>query len=319
MRKCGYFEERKIDALIRFALGNISIAKLRGLEPRLTTVYESYAENVNRTYSLATYTPAVILSSLTYGQFFARAVFEEFGTFSPSPQMFTREATDNVKLRSQRMVDLPPQLPGKRTLVKKISSAVRSTFDRVDKKTTDGLDAVMPALIVLAWTAFESLSEDLLIKAISIRPKHLPPTTAFTKPRKLPAWEQMTLKGKIQPTSGALDRPLQPNDLGFRAIRTIRDSYWRIFSQDGQAVNRVLRHRSLDTLHALRNVLVHKGGYADPIFVHRVAGLPRFATITVGDRIDLDFAIVRNLIVPAFSCGITLLGCVNRWILRHPQ
>jgi len=217
------------------------------------------------------------------------------------------------------MMKLPidPIIPSDKTLIKNISEAVQIIILRSNDKVAEGLDAIMPALIILAWTAFETLAEDLLSAAIKIRPHLLPPATAMTKARKLQSWEQPTLRGGLKTHSGGLKQRPQMSDLNYRTIGAIRDSYWRIFSSDGQLINRVLGNRSLDTLHAARNVLVHKAGRVDSIFLGRVAGIPMFAKAHLDDPLQLDFGMVKNMIIPVLDRGIRLVGAVNTWIQDH--
>ena len=314
MRDETYFENRKIGALVRFAFSDISIKALRGIHPRIADVYNSYSRNVNLAYDLARFPPVIAVGGLAIGLLAARAVYAEFGHFDP--KKISKEQNDSIRLRMT--LAGPRAAVRKQTIIRKTSSNFRVVLDRADKKTLAGLDAIMPSLVVFSWTAFESLCEDLLERAIDVRPRWLSSLKGRNEQRPSRPWE-VSLKGNTVPTSKESKGPKSRDKLRYRNIKAIRDSYWITFPVGGRMIDRALEGRCIDTLFAVRNILVHRGGIADELFLKRVDGLPEFSHVKNGSLLRLDFGSVRSIIQPVLVRGIRLIAAVNKWIMEHPD
>jgi hypothetical protein len=314
MRHETYFNDKKLADLIRLAFCKIPTESLRGTDIQFKDVYESYAANVLRTLALAKYTPVMALTALTAGQWYARAHFEEYETFDYRKP--TLKTSESIELRMQRENYLELKMVADKTVTNNICGAMRVILKRSGDDVVSGLDATMPSLIISAWTAFETLCEDLLKKAIQISPSLSPPQGWKTR-RKMPKWEGVSLTGNIQTHSAVFKKPPGADVLGFRSIKAIRDAYWITFFVDRAAIDRTLHHRSIDNLYAVRNILVHTGGRVDDIFLKRTIGVKMFSAAKLDKTLQLDFRMVKNMVVPIFNRGITLFAAVNRWLLDH--
>jgi hypothetical protein len=313
-----YFEERKVSELIKFAYAPVSISRLQGLSYDFRDVYESYSDGMTRVLNLAKHSVWLPIHSMAFGMRLAKAIHDETGDFSLSfPTM--RRINDSIRLRMMEVAQdhKPKHL---KTLIKRITGINRTLLQRVDADTVASYDALMPSLLVLAWSSFEVLCEDLLKKCIEIRPHLLPPTKGRPNARKLSSWETLTPKGKTvtHGPKSKFNRQPRLDDLEFRTLRAIRDSYWITFVADYQRIDRALNHRCLDNLQAVRNIVVHTGGIVDDVFLNRTTGVPMFSKSSKGDPLQIDFGMVKNLIVPVRNRGIQLMDAVNNWILKHP-
>ncbi len=310
-----FFDQRRVDELIKFGLTSISIEKLRyRVIPRLGLVYDSYAADVARVIDLAKFSTYLTLQSCTFAGELTKVIYEETGCFAP-PRSVRKKYNDNIRLSMMKLEDeRPPRSDAK--LFKDVCNLTRMVIERADVKLLDGYDAIMPSLIVLAWTAFEALSEDLLSKAVKFFPRSLSQSNWCKTRRKLAPWEQMTISGSIRTHS---DVPKNPglHHLSYRTIEAIRKSYWLVFRSDCAKIRRALSHRSLDNLHAARNVIVHKSGKVDQIFLNRTAGVPMFAKAIAGNYFHMDFAMVNTLVLPVLNRGIQLIAVVNDWVRAH--
>jgi hypothetical protein len=305
-----FFEERKVSELIKVGLADISIARLRHVHPRLDTVYEAYAEDINRVIDLAKLPTWLSVHFMAFGMRLAQVIKEETGCFDPSPSD-KKKHSENIRLRMMGFeTDHKPR--SKRKLTNDVYKFTRSALLRMNKRHLEGYDALIPALMILAWTAFERLSEELLEKSVHVLPHRLSESHWRRSPRTLYPWEQMTLTGSIQ-TQSAIRKRLE-----YRTLLKIRDSYWAVFGVGDNKIRRILAHRSLDNLHAVRNVVVHKSGRVDGLFLARTAGVTMFAGARKGYSLQLDFGMVKNLVLPVLSRGIMLIAVVNDWIRKHP-
>jgi len=316
MRDERYFARNRVSDLVRFGLSELSVEPLRGMLRNFANVYEAYARCINRTYDLAKLPTMLTLEATAFGLNLAEATKEETGSFKYT--RIAKRKRDDIRLRMTKVeCDLPPIHP--RTLNNRVSSAVQTILARADKKLTDGLDSVMPSLIVFAWTAFEVLCEDLLEKAIDLRPMWFTPLRGRGSKRRLLAWEAMSLRGKTSTHSHGSFGIAKREQLSYSTIKGIRDAYWLAFCVDSRGIDRLIADRKIDTLHAIRNVSVHNGGVVDRVFLNRVAGLPEFTKAGIGDPLQLDFGMVKNLVQPVLARGIKLIAAVNKWVVEHPD
>jgi hypothetical protein len=311
-----YFDEMKVGELVKIGFRPISVSRLRGMNIKFQSVYEDFAKNLNATTALGAYT-GIIGSSANYlGYRLAYAVHKETGSFDLGKR-FSKVTQTDINL-SRKEVNAPEVKASRRKLERVHDAMLRELIDSGKRGVTDGMDAVMRAMVVFAWTTFESLCEDLLERAIDMRPNTFAVFRGRPGRRAMPIWEGTNLKGKTNAFSD-VKGPKTRNQLTYRSVKAIRDSYWLAFHTHYQQINKIIIHRSIDTLFAVRNVLVHRGGKVDRHFLSRVSGLPLFASAREGTPLCIDFAMVKSIIKPVFGRAIGLIVAVNRWVMQHPD
>lgn len=311
-----YFDEMKVGEMFKMGFRPISINRLKGLNIRFQGVYENFADNLNASLALGAYTGMVGVMANYLGYRLAYAVFKETASFNLDRRFSKAKQTD-IEL-SRKEVNRQDIVASEKRLAKAHDTLVRELIDYGKRPITDGMDVIIRAMIIFAWTTFETLCEDLLEKTIDIRPKTFAVLKGRNQKRAMPAWEGTDLKGKVHPFSD-VKRMVGRSRLTYRSVKAIRDSYWLVFHKNYGRIDRIIKHRSIDNLHAVRNVLVHKGGIVDQPFLDRIAGVPQFSKAQDNALLHLDFAMVKWLIRPVFARGISLIVAVNRWVREHPD
>jgi hypothetical protein len=321
MRNRSYFDDNKVGELVNFALQQIPltiVSQFRPL-PEIRAAYNSYGQSVERMHLFARFLPWTILHSVSYGERAIQAVYAETGSVEFTAKAKEKEADINMRMRLIER-DEPPmtRVQLKRT-IPKVSAVTKDVIDCAPAKLKDGTSAIMPSIVVLAWTAFEAMCEDLLETAIDLRPRWLSPLKGRSSPRKLRPYESMSLKGKTRATSPNSAGHGKRDKLSYRSLEAIRDSYYVAFSAGPKRIDAALSPRHLDTLYAVRNIIVHKAGNVDKMFLSRVAGLPEYAHAKEDQPLNLDFHMVRSIVEPSIISGIRLVVAVNKWLLDHPD
>jgi hypothetical protein len=314
-----YFEERKVRELIRFSLAKLPIEKKFAgtIDIRFRNVCDSYWRAIQRVLEFSGHSVWIQISSIDFGLRLQKAIHDETGTFSPSA-LIIKKINDSIRLR-MRTVGPEPSSKGERYLINRISSVTRTWMRDANVRMLESFDLIMPSLIVLAWTAFEVLCEDLLEKGIDICPSSLGSLSGRGRKRSLATWEAVDRKGNPKLFSQRSAGPIKREDLGYRTISQIRDAYWVAFNSDAAAIDRVLRNRDIDSLFALRNIIVHRDGRVDKMFLSRVDGLPMFASAKDGERLQLKFDLLKNLVRPVLIHGFKLIQTVSKWVAEHPD
>jgi hypothetical protein len=291
-------DKKKLSALIGMSTVVMQHPHIKNASPKIRRVYERYQRNIGHAFFAARLAPHFVVAAAVYEDNFTKSVFEETGKYPP-PSKLNRAQRESVEMRMKRFADSKSPSNTRRTRMKRLYDVLRRVCISYYTPTIDkGFDSIMLSMVILAWTAFESLCEDLLVTAKTLRPKLATPIRPGERP--LLPWE--SAKG---------------NRNTFRTLKGIREHYWRSFGKF-RDVHRVLSHRGNDTLAAVRNLIVHRGGIVDKEFLEKVSGIPEFSSAKMEHALHLDFELVRKLIVPAVRRGATLVAGVQRWIDQNP-
>src|SRR5215216_1665593 len=180
------------------------------------------------------------------------------------------------------------------------------------KSALSGIEAFLAALVVNTWTAFETLSGDLWEAALNCHPKELAALTGGKAPKDddgktVPLKMLQKFGFDLSKSMGTL---LKERNVHFDKLESIRENYGRAFGEG--AVTDALADKSLDSLKAVRNLLVHCAGVVDDRYLNRTRSLavPKAAA---NAPIELDGEIVSDLTKPVMTIGVVLLTRVDEW------
>jgi hypothetical protein len=204
-----------------------------------------------------------------------------------------------------------------------------------------GLEAILNAQITGMWTAFEVLAGDLWEAALNSHPhglaelkgkrkkngesKHPPlgaeDLTAPTAAKEADELRLVVSRSFLQRNKFDLKSlwgtALKPED-GFAGLKAIREAYVRAFHKDYQEIDDAVMSPCFDKLSSVRNVIVHRGGFADDKFLREVKNFSEFCGIGHKERIPIDGRMVDSLVRPAIDQSCALIKAVDAWIVDHP-
>jgi hypothetical protein len=311
-----YFREKRVDRLVTFASGLLQISPNTRKKPvrfhaKLWPVWERYRDNSNRVFDLAKSFPLAALTGIECGKAIVKANYDETNLLFPTGRDLTPVRIENIRLRCQWIEpEDNAKNASRRKMLMRNRTAVWFVLDRGNRKLTDGLDAMLGSLLVLSWTAFEALCQDLLEGSLRICPTLI--STLGTRPgnRLLSPCEKATRGGKSYVVG---EKITDRNRLDCTGLKRMRDSYWSTFHPGGGHIEQVLKSHKLDLLNAIRNVMVHNGGTIDDMFVSRTIGI-NHRLGGRGDCLKLDFQVVTDLSIAIQRQGFKLLAAVCDWI-----
>jgi hypothetical protein len=209
----------------------------------------------------------------------------------------------------------------------------------VDEETSlRSFDAFRSALVIHAWTVFESLAEDLWEAALNAHPTKLAALTG--RPR-----SKLRSKGRENTTGTSV--PVKQDDAGlwvsfddlqrnsfslrlrmgtilkerfsFRALDGIRFAYHRAFAAQSTTIDDTLDDAGLQHAAAVRNLLIHKRGIVDEEFIDQTAGLPSNPQVAIGEVLPLTGKLCEVLSDSCRVCAVWLVMAVHAWIIGHPE
>jgi hypothetical protein len=176
-----------------------------------------------------------------------------------------------------------------------LERGIKVFSDYVRKTTTldYGVRAVLEAQLILAWTAFETLAEDLWKGAQELHSTSLAPQGYFRR----------------------LDS-IKDAYASFSAVNVTINGYPKTPTAN---INVLFSKPDLRKLNLIRNLLVHKAGIVDQIFLSDTAKIDWIVPDQLGQPVQLDGLRVRELINPVIEAGQKLIRSVDCWMNLKTQ
>ena len=143
----------------------------------------------------------------------------------------------------------------------------------------NGLGAVLQAMILGAWTAFETLTGDLFDAALANGPKEWKVPRAIARRR------------------------------NFQSFKEIKLGYNEVFGDGSQSI--FARYPRLSMLKVVRNLYAHAGGKVNARFKSQVSHDAAFSAASLGSLLKLDGTVTKDLFECAARCGADLLHMVD--------
>ena len=212
------------------------------------------------------------------------------------------------------------------TPAEKIDRLVKMT-DQFETFTTQSgihfltlLEGLLKSVLVQIWGAIEVMAGDLWEGALNEHPNHLAelhgkdnqPSTK-TVPLSILNEHQFDLSKRMG--------TVLKDHFRFTVLDGIQSAYLRAFYSDGIEIEKAVKSQSLKALALTRNLLVHKAGVVDSVFLKEGSGIPSlssFCACGLKHLIFVDGETTRNLVDSAILSSESLIKSVDEWLTTHP-
>jgi hypothetical protein len=200
-----------------------------------------------------------------------------------------------------------------------------------DTVAARAFEASLMSYLTTTWTIIENMSGDLWEAAVNAHPATLAnlngkpnrlrktkdlnkANSSANKESKTVQLDLISMHGfDIHGKMGTLLR----ERFEFSRLEGIREAYCSAFDKDAVQIDRALSNTALDSLSAVRNVIVHKDGQADADYAKKAKFLKDIPQAQPGQHVWLDGEIVVGLMKPAIIAANQLLIAVDEWLLKH--
>jgi hypothetical protein len=173
-----------------------------------------------------------------------------------------------------------------------------------------GLEAILAAMVMTAWMAFESLAADLWVEAVNFCPKPLADRMVEKKPSETIKLSNLqNYEYNLQGKMGELFR--DSKKVGFDSFNGIKSAFGDILEQTTGIFN---NHKLLRPISELRNCFAHRGGIVDARAQPSVILITGLENITAGDAAKLTGPLVRVVVTEIVRCAVELFTFVDGWI-----
>jgi hypothetical protein len=257
----------------------------------------AFLANVDRAIAVAEFAPFALGLANLLRKGIASMRNPHIGRFSSGPLGNTHVSPPVPELFSPET--LTPELRSQATL---IGNEELDRWAACHSDVWQGAGAVLAAIVVDVWTAFEALAGDLWVEAVLARPVPLAHVAFANKPSLDRATVEKRARQKMRRLSGIMDAYRE--SFGAGATQSL-------FDRPEFAV--------LWVLEGVRNVLVHKGGHVDEMFLGRVndhvAHYRGFDLHSVrkGELLNLDGERASRLSDAAVRASVGLIRFVDEW------
>jgi hypothetical protein len=179
----------------------------------------------------------------------------------------------------------------------------------------EGLDTLMSAQLVLAWTAFETLAGDLWEAAINTHHPTLIQKACGGQAipvRLLIENHGFDLRNKMGTLLiDHLDRP-------FQSLKSMRERYQSTFPEGWASQRSFWDDKNISAASSIRNLIVHKSSIVDRKFLDECVNDARLLAFKEGEQFYLNGKLLSDLVNGLFVFSGRLIQSVDGWMERNP-
>jgi hypothetical protein len=314
-----FVEAARIDRSYQEIIKSISHDKIRA-------VAVNFVASIDRLIAIAQIAP---LSTGLSGLYQNRFRGSERGIL---PIEKTEEAWGEAMNRNVANAKLfvSPLAPETREQALEIGYSELRNWTRQHGEMSPGVEAILMAQIVLAWTAYEVLSEDLWVAALNARPRlGFIAINAELKEGEPIKDREEKLKKKFQIPVWILERDpnfqlqtgmgtLLKEKCDFGRREEAEEAYQTVFYKDKNKLNTIIGDGKLGWVAAVRNCIVHEAGKATRQFESLTSLHPELNQIRVGNPIPMNGNRASELVSVVIEKGTALIDFVDSWIKNNP-
>jgi hypothetical protein len=177
----------------------------------------------------------------------------------------------------------------------------------------EGVEAMLAAMVMGAYAAFETLAADLWVAAVNCHPTLATNWLEKNQDKQIPG---SVLAGYGFNTSGCMGTVLHDTKkVTFESLFDVKKHYALAFKG---AVDDVFDHiDDLRMAEKTRHLFAHRGGLIDQKFKEQMKDYPEYAGATVGERLRLIGPVAGHHVTACARSGVALLKAVDTWSLSQ--
>jgi hypothetical protein len=285
--------------------------KTKSLRP----IAEAFVANIDRLHAFWKHAPILAQFVQVHTTIINHLIWEESGgkTIMPTDDP---ELRSRVETRMRDGVHDPKWINFAKASFDKSAQRydlLLSGIDNADK----ALLASFSAQLLQVWTAFESLSNDLWVKAFNERPTRLVPQwskgSQDKQDKSIPITDLHRAGFDVRNKMGTILR--DRGRVSFNSIETTKKAYERAF---GDFVGQFFDNPQLRVLELTRNLIAHRAGKIDSTFIKEIPSNHPFGLLEDENDLQLTDEIVRDLCSVSIESSIRIIQYVDNWMDKNP-
>jgi hypothetical protein len=298
----------------------------------LKSVVAAFIQNINQLAALSKMPVKLFYWGSVIGQNFVVAyqdVTKKKFVFPPDSKTLEENISlivERERIWTSKMVEQLKVDEERQTKVEKDSYQELLFLLPLDVPLADSTKAILFAVVIGAWTAFETLASDAWIGAYDALPREA----------KRQCGDQLRIQNRMKPnpdgqTSGKKkaekfqdntglsgEELVSEKEIWFSKLEWTRHHYCRLFSEklrfcETDSIDRVLADIRLDGVNLVRNLLIHKFGIADDKYVRDSKLYPLAPQLELGASLALDGVSASEFVSVVTELGTKLAKAVDAW------
>jgi hypothetical protein len=291
----------------------------------LRPISQTFFENVARIDSFSVFPAVVAAESLQKQLLRDCATFKVTGALSwKREKPFSKKTETAIRREMQKLSksEYRRVMSGKTPIHDKVKVGADHINGMLSHElgTNQAIEAILFSVVLAVWTAFETLAADLWYVALDYGPgewrtRVLSKSSNFKKRDNLDN-EGVDLSKAADPQKQYGSALRDTDRISFQKLRYIKFWYKTVL---GQGVDKIFKEAPLiQALFAVRNVINHKAGIADNTYLKAVASFPELNTIKLGQLIQLDGEVAREMENAALLIGGNLVLLIDEILTPKP-
>lgn len=175
-----------------------------------------------------------------------------------------------------------------------------------------GSDALLGAVIINGYSAFESLAEDLWIEGLN--ECQMAARQWIAKNLDKAAKFGELFGGGLDLTKIFGTRISQVRQVNFSTFSDIEKNYLHAY---GTAIMDNFNHPRMYATEKMRHLLAHRAGVIDAKFIREVKSIPDLADLELGSNLPMSGLVVRGSIDACVSAAVSLLTYVDEFTVTN--
>ena len=173
----------------------------------------------------------------------------------------------------------------------------------------EGIEAVLAAMVMASYAAFETLAADLWIAAVNRHHALATNWIGRNSERQLPVNIIAGYGYNVSQSMGTILRDTKK--VSFKSLGDIRSAYKQAFNGEIDGVFDPVD--DLVKAEKTRHLFAHRGGLIDQKFKADMKDFPEYMDMMVGERVRLIGPVAKSHVTACAKCGTTLLKAVDNW------
>ena len=290
----------------------------------LRPVAHAFMTNLVRTSNFCLMPAQVALMAQLDQAWTDYATIERGGSINTDPKEYRRVLSDaEVKITKPIIQKYASLLPSE--VWERINNVGIEFVEQNLKHNKDiqiSIHALLSTAVLESWTAFETLAADLWEVGVNtdtgeIAANLLQASKSFRSPEDNIGVEKLYEVG-VNPKTHFGTFLRRTEKVTLQRLRDIQFWYGKAFGKDAWKLFDEIADGYIFALSALRNVLIHHAGKADPIFVKHAQRFPELQKYECNDEILLDGETIKKLRDAAILLGRRLIEFVDD-VLTPPR
>ena len=173
----------------------------------------------------------------------------------------------------------------------------------------EGVEAVLAAMVMASYAAFETLAADLWVEAVNRHNSLATNWMEKNSEKQIPGAVLASYEFNVSSYMGTILHSTKK--VSFESLNDIRNLYRQAFK--GAMDDAFEPIDDLVKAEKTRHLFAHRGGLVDRKFKDQMKDYPEYTSAVIGERLRLTGPVTGSYVAACAKCGVALLKAIDNW------